>query len=218
MTEQAEQMRERVRSALRVLDLEPSALSIKIGRSKDYVRDFLNDRKRSIAADAMAAIQQLVDGRTGATPSPAPTAAPPATFVAQPRTFPLGARTLPVYYAVEGGAGAMVVSIEPVEHIERPTVLGEADGYAVLVVGESMEPAYEPGDKAIVHPRLPIVRNKDIILVRGEEHGQFEAMIKRLVRQTDTHWIVRQHNPPREFELSKAEWPKALRVVGRYTA
>lgn len=134
----------------------------------------------------------------------------------------LGERDLKVFAAVEGGPGEMVVSTDPIELVPRPWYLKSVkDGYAVLIVGESMIPAYEPGDMAIVNPRLPAVRGKDVILVRGEEHGQFIAMIKRLVSWTPTHWHVLQHNPPKgakaEFTLTRKDWPKALRVVGKYS-
>lgn len=134
----------------------------------------------------------------------------------------LGDRDLRVFAAVEGGAGEMVVSTDPIELVPRPWYLKNVkDGYAVLIVGESMIPAYEPGDMAVVNPRLAPMRGKDVILVRGEDHGEFIASIKRLVGWTASQWNLLQFNPPRgekaEFSLSRKEWPKALRVVGKYS-
>lgn len=141
----------------------------------------------------------------------------------QPRTSPefLGDRDLKVFAAVEGGSGAMVVNSEPIELVPRPWFMREVrDGYAVLVVGESMVPVFEPGEMAIVNPRLPPMRGKDVILIKDETDGEFVATIKRLENYTSTHWNLRQFNPPRgqkaEFSLSRKEWPKALRVVGKY--
>lgn len=131
----------------------------------------------------------------------------------------LGVRDLRVFAAVEAGPGAMVVSTDPIELVPRPWYLREVkEGFAVLVVGESMVPAYEPGDMAIVNPRLPPLRGKDMIFVKGDEHdGEFTASIKRLVNWTATEWTVCQFNPKRTFAMAKSEWPKAMRVVGRYT-
>ena len=142
--------------------------------------------------------------------------------VGEPPTEFLGDRDLKVFAAVEGGPGEMVVSTDPIELVPRPWYLKNVkDGYAVLIVGESMVPAFEPGDMAVVNPRLAPMRGKDVILVRGEEEGEFRASIKRLVSWTATHWNLLQFNPPRgekaEFTLSRKEWPKALRVVGKYT-
>lgn len=133
----------------------------------------------------------------------------------------LGERDLKVFAAVEGGAGQMVVSTDPIELVPRPWYMREVrDGYAVLVVGESMIPTFEPGDMAIVNPRLPPMRGKDVILVGDEQQGEFRASIKRLESWTASHWNLRQFNPPRgekhEFSWAKREWPKALRVVGKY--
>lgn len=134
----------------------------------------------------------------------------------------MGERDLKVFAAAEGGPGEMVVSTEPIELVPRPWYLRSVrDGFAVLVVGESMVPAFDPGDIAVVNPRLPPLRGKDVILVRAEEHGEFRATIKRLVSWTPTHWNLLQFNPAKgekaEFSLPRREWPKALRVVGKYS-
>lgn len=133
----------------------------------------------------------------------------------------LGERDLPVFAAAEGGPGEMVVSTSPIEIVARPWYLGSVkEGFGVLVVGESMSPAFEPGDIAVVNPRLPPARGKDVILVAREEEGEFTAVIKRLVRWTATEWHVRQFNPPpgakEDMVLSRKAWPKALRVVGKF--
>lgn len=130
----------------------------------------------------------------------------------------LGERDLPVYSAAEGGPGEMVVSTEPIEWVPRPWFMKEVkDGYAVLIVGESMEPAFEPGDMAIVNPRLTPLRNKDAIFTTGEygRTGEFKATIKRLIKSDSKLWHVKQFNEPKEFTLEKRDWPKALRVVGK---
>lgn len=149
--------------------------------------------------------------------------APPSQQIYGFRPQPeiLGPRDLPVFSAVEGGPGEMVVSTDPIEWVQRPWFLREVkEGYAVVVTGESMIPVYEPGDIVIVNPRLPAIVNKNAIFVSGEDRGDFTATVKRLIRSTATEWHVRQHNPPEggtsDFTLLKAEWTKALRIVGRY--
>jgi phage repressor protein C with HTH and peptisase S24 domain len=137
---------------------------------------------------------------------------PPSFFDARDR--------IPVYASVEGGPGEMVVSTDPIDWAVRPWYLREVkDGYAVVVVGESMAPAFEPGDLAIVNPKAPLVRNKVAIFVRSEHDGDFTATIKRFVKQTATTWVVEQFNPPEGaaaiFELPRDTW-KAYRVVGKY--
>lgn len=148
-------------------------------------------------------------------PSPAPEE-PIENIITKVET-PLGARDLPVFAAVEGGDGDLVVSTEPVDLVPRPWYLGEVkDGYGVIVTGESMYPAYEPGDTAIVNPRLPYLRGKVHIFTCESENSHFRASIKVLVKVTQTEWIVEQHNPPKQFALPRSIWTHARRVVGKY--
>lgn len=126
-----------------------------------------------------------------------------------------------LYGAVEGGSGAMIISNDPVGTVERPTPLqGVKEGYAVTIVGHSMEPEFEPGDVAFVNPRAPIMNDTTCIFFTNNQSDD-RAMIKRLVRQTATHWYLRQWNPPegkeRDFTVSKDEWPVCWRVVGKYS-
>ena len=132
----------------------------------------------------------------------------------------VGARDLPVYGAAEGGAsGAMVVSSDAIQWVGRPEPLTTVrSGYGVFVVGESMSPAYEQGDVALVHPSLPPRRDSDVILMRHDPDGTRHVLIKRLLGWTDEKWRLRQYNPAREFELPRAEWSEIQTIVGKYHA
>jgi len=129
----------------------------------------------------------------------------------------LGSRNLPVYAAVEGGRGEILVSTDPIEFVPRPWYLGEVkDGYAVVVTGESMVPVYDPGDMVIVNPKLPYLRGKDHIFVAASDDGTYRATVKRLIRATETDWIVEQFNPVGELKLPRSLWIEARRIVGKY--
>lgn len=148
---------------------------------------------------------------------------PPPKDVRDYRPAPniFGERDLKVFSSAEGGSGEMVISGDLIDLVPRPWYMREVrDGFAVLVVGESMVPAFEPGDIAVINPRLPVKNGTDVILTAGELQGEFRASIKRLERSDAKHWHLRQFNPPRgekaEFSWLKRDWPKALRVVGKY--
>jgi phage repressor protein C with HTH and peptisase S24 domain len=127
-------------------------------------------------------------------------------------------RDFPVYGAAQGGlAGAMLVSSDPIQQMMRPDPLMTVrSGYGVYVVGESMSPAYEQGDIALIHPALPPRRNADVILVRKEADGTPHVLIKRLLGWDDAHWRLRQYNPPEDFTLPRAEWTEVQAIVGKY--
>lgn len=130
-----------------------------------------------------------------------------------------GPRDLKLFAAAEGGPGEMVVCNDPIEFLPRPWYLGTVEGYAVLVVGESMIPSFRPGQIAIVNPRLPPMKGRDMLFRREAGNGEFVAMIKHLVRWTTQEWCVEQFNPQdgqdRLFAIDRRQWT-AHRIVGRY--
>lgn len=196
---------------------------LKKGKSKGGLADALGVHQsqvtriikgtRKIQAAELALIAGYLD-------EPIPAGSPSEPAFRPPPEF-MGERDLKVFSAAEGGPGEMVVSTDPIDVVPRPWYLKHVkEGFAVLITGESMVPVFDPGDYAIVNPRLPLVRGKDVILVADESEGEFRASIKRLIRWTEREWYLRQFNPPvgqkPEFTLSKKAWPKALRVIGKY--
>lgn len=124
---------------------------------------------------------------------------------------------VPVYPAVEGGGGAMLIDRDPIDWVPRPEpLLGVKDGYLAYITSDSMVPAYRPGERAIVHPKLPAVPDETYIFYTDDPSDD-RGLIKHLVRVTAEEWHVEQYNPPSTFTLDRAEWPKAHRVVGKYT-
>jgi hypothetical protein len=195
-----------------------AALSKKLGKNHAYLQQFV---KRGTPTElpervrrSLAGLLQIEEGELrGSAELGAP---PPAAGYRPPQRI-LGASDLKVFAAVEGGPGEMVVSTDPIDLVPRPWYMGQVrDGFAVLVVGDSMVPAFEPGELAIVNPRLPPKRNDDVILISGEDEGEFRASIKRLINWDAKSWRLKQYNPAREFSWTKKDWPKALSVVGKY--
>lgn len=135
---------------------------------------------------------------------------------AAPKQF-FGDRDLPVFSAVEGGPGELVVSSDPIDLVPRPWYLAEVkNSYAVVVTGESMFPAYEAGDMVMINPKMAYMRGRDHIFTTDPDDGHFKATIKRLVGVTETEWKVEQFNPPKMFSLDRSIWKYANRVVGKY--
>jgi phage repressor protein C with HTH and peptisase S24 domain len=138
-----------------------------------------------------------------------------------PRAALMGARDFPIHASVEGGAGQIIVSTDPVDFMPRPAPVAQVKGaYGVYVVGESMVPEYRPGDVALVDPYLPVIAN-EVYIFYGERDGESRATIKHLRRVVAEAWQVRQWNPPdgmkSDFALPRRDWPKAHRVIGKYT-
>jgi hypothetical protein len=126
-------------------------------------------------------------------------------------------RSLPIYPAAMGGDGHVIITFDPIEYVKRPAVLEHVkDGYGLYIVGDSMIPAYKPGETALVHPRLPPARDTDVVLFHTPPHAEAECIIKQLNTFNDKEWMLEQFRPPMEFTESRKEWPICHRVVGKY--
>jgi|SRR5579871_2773039 len=125
---------------------------------------------------------------------------------------------LPVFTSAQGGEGETIVTFEPIDYVSMPEPLEHVrDPYGVYVVGDSMSPAFEPGDLALVNPHVPARGGDDVIVYRAAEGGEQAAAIKRLVRAAHDHWSLRQFNPERKFSLPRTEWPRCDVIVGKYS-
>lgn len=130
----------------------------------------------------------------------------------------VGERNFPVYAAAMGGDGHAIITFDAIEYVKRPSILENVkDAYGVYIVGDSMDPVYEPGDMALIHPHLPPARGKDVVLFHVPPAQEAECIIKRLVGFNDQDWKLKQYNPAKEFSEPRASWPYCHRVVGKYS-
>lgn len=125
---------------------------------------------------------------------------------------------LPVFGTAQGGQdGALIVSELAVDWVARPTVLLRVrDGYGMIVSGDSMSPEHKAGSIALVNPHLPARVGDSCIFRNRAEDGTSMAMIKEYRGQTETHWKVRQHTPPKDFQIKKSDWQVVHRTIGSY--
>lgn len=143
----------------------------------------------------------------------------PAAIVPSERLVAGGART-PVYAGAQAGDGRLIISLDEIDWVKTPSVLENVKGgYGILIDGESMVPAFWPGDVALVHPHLRPARQKNVVLYHTPPDGaEAEAIIKQLNGWNDREWHLEQWNPHREFDEFRQEWPICHRVVGKYDA
>lgn len=88
------------------------------------------------------------------------------------------------------------------------------NAFAVIVQTSDMEPAFNPGDLAIVNPNLPALPGCDVVLGWPKGAGP-RLRIRRLVGESDDAWIVKTWRPDREESLSKSEFPRHEVIVAR---
>lgn len=123
---------------------------------------------------------------------------------------------IPVYSAAQGGQGHVIIDFNPIEEARPPEELVRVrNAYGILIVGDSMVPAYKPGDIAWVNPHKPLERDTDVVLYHVPPNGEAEAIIKTLVSFSDREWKLRQYQPPLDFAESRIDWPICHRIVGK---
>lgn len=132
----------------------------------------------------------------------------------------LGTGRMPLYTGAMGGDGHVIITFDAIDYVKRPAELENVKGgYGLLIVGESMIPAFWPGDMALVNPHLPPARMKNVILYHTPPHGgDVEAIVKQLNSWNEREWHLQQYNPLNEFTEFRHEWPVCHRVVGKYDA
>lgn len=215
----------RIQRRLQALGKSARAASIEAGLSGSAIKNILANPTQSPTGRVLEALARVLrtteawllreEGPEDVEPAYDPKAEgyrpPPVFFNERDR--------MPVYASAEGGSGALIVSTDEIDRLPRPYKLENIpEAYGILVEGESMVPAYEPGDVAWVNPRLGPRRDRDVILY-SEIDGSSDrkATIKRLKNWTDDLWTVQQWNPAKTFKLPRAEWTVCHRVVGKFS-
>ena len=116
----------------------------------------------------------------------------------------VGENQIPVYGNAAAGLGADVTDVSsPVEYVGRhPLMASSANGYAVFVVGTSMEPRFREGEIVYVRPGKPPRRGDDVV-VQIEKDKTRTAIVKEYVSADDEDVTLRQHNPTKEIKIRR---------------
>ena len=123
---------------------------------------------------------------------------------------PAGPVDVPVYGVGEGGAdGFFEINIAdgPIDYVERPSALAHTTRvFAFFVVGSSMEPVWEAGDKVYVVPGWPILTGSYVLITLEARKGDHpRALIKRFLRQDSDKVVLQQFNPYQEVEVERRQ-------------
>ena len=147
---------------------------------------------------------------TAPRPEPARRGRPPrstTSFSPLPRQEPM-----PIRSAARGGIDQeMFLEDGPIGYTPRPANLGGVRGaYAIYMVGNSMQPRYEPGWLLHVNPFKPPTRGRDVVVYK---RGQ-AVLIKQFVGWEGDSLVLRQLNPPDTLRVPRAEVVECHLVVG----
>ena len=119
------------------------------------------------------------------------------------------------------GSGIELTEIRRAQKLEsapRPgSLAGDADAFAITIVGDAMWPRFRPGRRVAVSPRSPVAIGDDVVVVLGRTAGHQAhelALIKELVGRTATSIALRQFNPDQTFQVEMAKVAAVHKVVG----
>lgn len=220
---------DRIQQRLESTGKSARGASLDAGLSDAFLRNILTGKSHAPRSDTVEKIAKVL-GTTASwllheegPEEPTSDEAGPQTKGFSPVIVPgrdlVGDKNLPVYAAAMGGDGHQIVTFEAIDYVKRPTILENVkNAYGVYIVGESMSPAFEPGDMALVNPHLPPARNKNVVLFHVPPTGDAECIVKRLVSFSDRDWHLQQFNPGHTFTETRADWPICHRIVGKYEA
>lgn len=121
----------------------------------------------------------------------------------------------------EPGSGVEVTEIRPrelIEHLPRPLVLaGDADSYALTIVGTSMWPRFRTGSRVAISPRSPVAIGDDVLArlaARSERDDLQRVLIMQLVKRMATSFELRQFNPDLTIRIEADEVAAVVKIVG----
>jgi phage repressor protein C with HTH and peptisase S24 domain len=131
---------------------------------------------------------------------------------AAPSGIVRSADLIPIRSAGRGGTDqAMFLEDGPIGYTSRPSNLsGVRAAYAIYMVGDSMEPRYEPGWLLHVNPFKPPTRGRDVVVYK---QGQ-AVLIKQFVGWEGDTLVLRQLNPPDTLRIPRTEVEECHLVVG----
>jgi phage repressor protein C with HTH and peptisase S24 domain len=119
---------------------------------------------------------------------------------------------IPIRSAGRGGSDQeMFLEDGPIGYTPRPASLaGVRSAYAIYMVGDSMEPRYEPGWLLHINPFKPPTRGRDVVVYK---EGQ-AVLIKQFVGWEGDTLVLRQLNPSDTLRIPRNEVRECHLIVG----
>ncbi len=161
------------------------------------------------------AVENAAGGPTGGAPRLG-RGRPPSAGSASPAVPQAGLTTpsdrIPIRSGARGGIDQeMFLEDGPIGYTPRPANLGGVrSAYAIYMVGDSMEPRYQPGWLLHVNPFKPPTRGRDVVVYK---EGQ-AVLIKQFVGWEGDTLILRQLNPPDTLRIPREQVRECHLVVG----
>jgi transcriptional regulator with XRE-family HTH domain len=134
---------------------------------------------------------------------------PPRAAMQSP-TRAAGIEPIPIRSIANAG-DAPSLTQAPIGYTARPPNLcGVRDGYAMYMVGDTMQPRYEQGWLLHINPLKPPSRGRDVVVVKQGD----AVVIGQFVSWEADALVLRQRNPPEDLRIPRAEVIGCHLIVG----
>ena len=213
---------DRIKDARKKTGISQAELAKLVGRSQSAVAEWETGEtgpRRNIVNKIAAAlnVSPLWLEAGGAADKERPYEADGAghSLLPAPRERALQEAHGPVYASAPAGKGSHTISLsEIVEYRPKPSRWTSVKGlYGFYLISDCMEPRIQVGELIWVHPhRRPLPGHEAVFVGRNADAGGTPMTVAVYVGQTPARWIVRQHNPQKEFDLKKSDWDCQLIV------
>jgi hypothetical protein len=110
--------------------------------------------------------------------------------------------------------GLILPLADPVERARVSKLVDDRMTAGVHIVVETMAPAYNKGDVALVQPCDTVEAGDYMLRRKGTRPATYRLL--RIVRVTPTYIFGRQFNPPMLQRLPRKMWLPAYKVTGKY--
>jgi transcriptional regulator with XRE-family HTH domain len=99
----------------------------------------------------------------------------------------------------------------PIGYTLRPANLaGVRDAYAIYMVGDAMEPRYEPGWLLHIHPFKPPTRGRDVVVYTKDQR----VLIEQFVQWDGEVLVLRRIHPDETFRIPRDDVLSCHLIVG----
>lgn len=114
--------------------------------------------------------------------------------------------------------GGFMLLAEKEGEVPRPDFLEfNKRAFAFKVIDDSNSPVYNQRDHLLIDPETTPLPEEDCLFTDGipEVRGAL-SVVGKLVRSTDSVWVIRQYASKTDSNLPKSTFPNAYPIVGRY--
>lgn len=195
--EEMEALRPNLIRAVKMAGTNYKKLSLDAGLGETAIRDIITGRSKSPKISTLFKIKNAL-GEYGAE--------------LNIKSDSLIEKLAPVYGYASGTNNTMALNDGAIfEYVPCYNPLLGNDGFYMIVVGDSMEPRYEQGERIAVSRSIPPRKGRDCVI----EFKDGTAAVKRYISKTDDKVTCEQLNPQKAVIYNLAEIKAIYAVVGR---